>query len=1120
MSNKLTSRSILILVITITILYKYWNALFIVGISAIIIYGIVKAIKRIKHLRSFPFSLSTQSKTSQLHQNQGELIFSNTEKLKVEKQDLKSIKLKANNGDAQAQFELGMIYDNGYFSHGQGVLQNTTEAAKWYRLAADNGHATAQYNLGWMYYDGHGVKQDYGEALRLTRLAKKNGMPSTQARIDLIMSAEDDHSEALQWQQLKAKQDDSSIETIRDSSKDEVHPSIEELEVLQRREITANSSRNDVTTPLTDGEYKVIIAAEKLKQAKIKVEIAAEKLKQAEIRAKIKSNSQPLLSTLLSKEMRAVCQNSPEQRYSGAPSKRDTLAENVDVQNQFELGKINNSEVAIKLQIAKLLKVKIRFITQSIFSTMLAREMRTGYQISSVKNYIASPSKINVLPTDGERIMSNVPENNSVDAHSTKKDQKETILSADELWIPFGKTIEFAGYTIPDGLVYFGHGLKSITESEEEPSFIDVSLPVDKTDPDISGRNMGYWPYYSHIHPASRAAYLDWLSTGRKDPDAHIGYVFLFFYGLERRVFIDIQNDICTAEDLPIILNEVQRLLAIYIENASFRQYAHKFQEVLLMLSWRDSLYKTSPSLEFYSWCEIPLIIKAVLGQLADDRVSLPAEWALAWAINDPSMPNRMLIERCMLEFQELFKFQYTQKYKTGLLLSPNKTRLKVTYRAASPLFVGRYITILREDLSDVTDDSGAISQIQEIVNSCTDELEGYSRFIWLNPDNKYSLEATSLLPKLLLKKHVEKEFQRLMIWLEQQIPSNTPVQISFQSIVEVMPRINQNCFGKKEVISIANFLGKIGYGIEPDPRFGNFVPKQDHNVVLFRISENAPIAPSNEYSVATLVLHLASAVATADGTVNKSEKQHLEDYLETCLHLSLDDKIRLQAHMLFLLSSFPDMNNVKKRIELLQQEQKESLAKFLVCIAQADGYIDVAEMKILTRIYAMLGLDAQSLYSHVHTAAVEPVAVQTADSLTSPGYSIPAPPKISDGISLDMDKIKTIRAETNAISSILNDIFSEDQHEQITTLISDARTTDIPITGLDPESFAFMKELACKLIWTREELEKLAAVHSLMLDGTLESINDASLDHFGDLFFEGDDPVIINAQFAKEINV
>ena len=64
------------------------------------------------------------------------------------------------------------------------------------------------------------------------------------------------------------------------------------------------------------------------------------------------------------------------------------------------------------------------------------------------------------------------------------------------------------------------------------------------------------------------------------------------------------------------------------------------------------------------------------------------------------------------------------------------------------------------------------------------------------------------------------------------------------------------------------------------------------------------------------------------------------------------------------------------------------------------------------------------------------------------------------------------------------------------------------------------MKELACKLIWTREELEKLAAVHSLMLDGTLESINDASLDHFGDLFFEGDDPVIINAQFAKEINV
>jgi uncharacterized tellurite resistance protein B-like protein len=276
-------------------------------------------------------------------------------------------------------------------------------------------------------------------------------------------------------------------------------------------------------------------------------------------------------------------------------------------------------------------------------------------------------------------------------------------------------------------------------------------------------------------------------------------------------------------------------------------------------------------------------------------------------------------------------------------------------------------------------------------------------------------------------------------------------------------------------------------------------------------------MTPSYEYSVATIILHLASAVATANGTVNKNEKQHFEEHLEVWLHLSSDEKTRLQAHMLFLLSSFPGMNNVKKRIELLQQKQRESLGKFLVCIAQADGYINVTEMKILTRIYALLGLDAQSLYCHAHTASLEPVAVQTDDFVKSSGYSIPAPPKISDGIYLDMDKIKTIRAETNAISSILNDIFTENQRDQITTLTQES-TTDVPITGLDLESFAFMKELAYKLMWTRAELEQLAADHSLMLDGSLENINDASFDHFGVPFFEGYDPIEIDQEIAKKL--
>ena len=52
----------------------------------------------------------------------------------------------AEQGDANAQFSLGKIYD-----YGQGVPRNDKTAVKWYRLAAEQGHAEAQFNLGVMY---------------------------------------------------------------------------------------------------------------------------------------------------------------------------------------------------------------------------------------------------------------------------------------------------------------------------------------------------------------------------------------------------------------------------------------------------------------------------------------------------------------------------------------------------------------------------------------------------------------------------------------------------------------------------------------------------------------------------------------------------------------------------------------------------------------------------------------------------------------------------------------------------------------------------------------------------------------------------------------------------------
>lgn len=52
----------------------------------------------------------------------------------------------AEQGDAAAQFKLGVMY-----RLGQGVAQDDKQAAAWFRKAAEQGLAVAQVNLGLLY---------------------------------------------------------------------------------------------------------------------------------------------------------------------------------------------------------------------------------------------------------------------------------------------------------------------------------------------------------------------------------------------------------------------------------------------------------------------------------------------------------------------------------------------------------------------------------------------------------------------------------------------------------------------------------------------------------------------------------------------------------------------------------------------------------------------------------------------------------------------------------------------------------------------------------------------------------------------------------------------------------
>jgi len=94
-------------------------------------------------------------------------------------------------GDAEAQYNLGVMYDQG-----ASVDRDLDKAASWYRKAAEQGFLDAQTNLGMMYYRGEGVSSDSTEAARWLRLAADKGDTEAAALLEQIVCESSADSQA------------------------------------------------------------------------------------------------------------------------------------------------------------------------------------------------------------------------------------------------------------------------------------------------------------------------------------------------------------------------------------------------------------------------------------------------------------------------------------------------------------------------------------------------------------------------------------------------------------------------------------------------------------------------------------------------------------------------------------------------------------------------------------------------------------------------------------------------------------------------------------------------------------------------------------------------------------
>jgi tellurite resistance protein len=669
-------------------------------------------------------------------------------------------------------------------------------------------------------------------------------------------------------------------------------------------------------------------------------------------------------------------------------------------------------------------------------------------------------------------------------------------------WVPPDKSVAIAGLNLPGGMLYVGGRLKALNGGTE-PCLINGQHTVAR-EGNYRARQMGYWPSYAEASPEERRAYLNWLSEGRSDPDCDIGYVFLFFYGLERRVIADSRDDPEARNDWPAIIVELRRLLAIYGQKSgSFNRYAGELLSWIELDGKSSQLYK-QPVPDFQRTYELPPHLRLALGQAAVDRAPLPEQLALAWIRLSPECYLRTAATRCPNEFERLFAQRYYEVLGPGLVLLKNRTKLKFVYQAASAGLRGVNVSMTFGDVPDVTALTAPVRKLMEIANQCTDELGSYSRLVGKDPGAAGALEGLLLLPATLWPTAIQAKLQALTAQMHE-----GRLSLPLKELLAVLGGANK-ALNRDRARGLARALEGAEIGMEPHVLGGAKAPDEEGTVVLFAQPLMDPDVGSRaEYQMAALTLQLASAVAQADGEFHDLEVAHLRAEIEGWAHLTLAERRRLHAHLQWLTVSPMNLSALKRKLEPLPTAARETLAAFMAALVQADGVVSPDEVKFLEKVYKALGVEPKRVFSDIHAAGSGSVPVSTVQAK-------------KQGFRLDTERIAALQEDTVRVSALLSKIFAEEADSTPAPAASPPEPeledeANAPL-GLDQDHSALLRLLLSRPGWTRAELEDAAADLDLMLDGAMEEINEAAFEAFDEPMFEGEDPITVNTKLLEKI--
>ncbi|MHB9071725.1 MAG: TerB N-terminal domain-containing protein [Sedimentisphaerales bacterium] len=693
---------------------------------------------------------------------------------------------------------------------------------------------------------------------------------------------------------------------------------------------------------------------------------------------------------------------------------------------------------------------------------------------------------------------------------------KKLVKKPEPYFLGKGSKIEIAGHILEDPLIYV---VDSKTYEDFDASLLclrrEIGVPYETTQ-----RTLPYWPCLSNTDSTQVANYIKWLATGKKDTDIELGYVFIYFYGLERRALLD-------QKDILDVGYEVIRLLGIYGKSGSFRQYATGLLIHLILLGILIPKNKLINAIIDYQEGHLSEAFQIMLlGYLAKDNKPLPVNWALRLAKQDERVIKSVVLNRAYEEFQKLFTIRYNEKYANKLIPQKREQNLRIDYHAASPTLLsgaGFESTIPSADWPSIIGWKKQFAPVVELFNECIEELKAFSRKASMLSEDKSIAFIT--LPSDLQQELGHPQQKEWDLLLANYADDTSVLTVPIEKIAGLRKIAAKPKLTLVQSAMIAQYVESFGSSIEPDPRYTKRPFQWNDHCAILNLPDKPYLPEGQNYSLVSLIMPLALEVAVASGMFEDKERLIIIEFFQERFLLTRNDRIRLEASIIVHLTNGISLLRIKDKIQsIFEENQRKSIGKFLVMIAGAVAEVCSEEIEALERTFKFLGLRIELVKEYIKELGY---AAPELSRLLVKGIKEPQGEVIPSKVTvLDIDKIRKIHDDSIEASKLLiqaMDISATEELNKnlITNQKEKSELQDNSIHNLvaliSNHIKPFFEEVITKKEWLNYEINTLARKHNVTVSAALEEINTWSDEHLGDFLIEEGDNIVINIELLDK---